>query len=997
MVDLPTVNAPVTTSQAPQPRISPQQVAQPYNELAGLLDKTGEALDAVATPLAEQAGYKAVTRDANGQIQVEKAPLFGPALAAYSRAVKIGAHAEGDAEHRRADIAMRQQFHDDPEGYLAAAEEFKKNAVEQYTKAAGPEVGITLGRTIDAQTTQTYKGLLNEKERLDLQRAEGDINKGISSAANDMMVLARGGASSKDFPEFQQASEKWDALTKEKLANPRLAYTQVQANYDRENLNGEIGGQGILYHVDQVQKDQGPNGGRDKALELAHTLLTDPDIKLSATQREKYYNKAVGEIRANDAQRRQDISEIRADATELRTRSALGMKVDPNEINDIADRLQTVGAPAQRASFLAAASRMPLNDDFGRQPIGEQVHQIQAVKGASAAKDAVEFFLGKGYTREQAAGIVGNLVHESGLDPNAVGDRGTSFGLAQHHAERAQALVDFAKERGTSPNDFRTQLEFIDKELHGSEGATLARLQAAQTPEQAAHAFIGYERPKGWTPENPAGGMGYESRLNFARTVFEGGEISVARSPAGALWLAANRGRELDKNAWARTAQIEKDWQSEKIRPSIKEVNDLTDAARATNNWALQDHLAEIVSKIDTAQAVAQLPLPQQSSISADLRQRGAEGQLDAGVAPWMKDLEAKTEAIRKGLKEDAPNTIAANFSDRFKAPPPLDLKNDDQLAAGLRYRGQLAQFGAQNYQEPALSALGKADLAQVQAALQTPNVADKVRIYSMFTATLPEDVLKATLAHLGATGPGAMIEAGAGAMLRDAPEIAQSILRGQQAFKTDKAYLPKGIPFGEEKAEGVSGDAGDFTVALNKKLPPDVFSLVGRTNPSGPYLMMQGMIKARYADLSAQVGDVSGKFNSARLTQAADDVTGGIVSLNGANLIAPARGMNQRQFDTMLGGVKDSELAGVTTAGGNPIDAATLRNSARLEGIGQGRYLVNFSKDATKPPIYAFTGAHTESPRPFVLDLRGRPVPVPTPMSAGEAFNASAQNFVGP
>src|SRR5581483_5886204 len=124
------------------------------------------------------------------------------------------------------------------------------------------------------------------------------------------------------------------------------------------------------------------------------------------------------------------------------------------------------GAFSQRAQFLAWASRVPLNDDFGRQPLAEQTHQLQAVKGAAAAKTAFDFFTGRGYTKEQAAGIVGNLVHESGLDPNAIGDRGTSIGLAQFHNERADALKAFAASKGKSPNDFQTQLEFIDQELH---------------------------------------------------------------------------------------------------------------------------------------------------------------------------------------------------------------------------------------------------------------------------------------------------------------------------------------------------------------------------------------------------------------------------------------------------------------------------------------------------------------------------------------------------
>lgn len=47
------------------------------------------------------------------------------------------------------------------------------------------------------------------------------------------------------------------------------------------------------------------------------------------------------------------------------------------------------------------------------------------------AQQVINFFLDKGLTREQASGIAGNLHEESALNPNIVGDNGTSFGIAQ--------------------------------------------------------------------------------------------------------------------------------------------------------------------------------------------------------------------------------------------------------------------------------------------------------------------------------------------------------------------------------------------------------------------------------------------------------------------------------------------------------------------------------------------------------------------------------------
>lgn len=95
-----------------------------------------------------------------------------------------------------------------------------------------------------------------------------------------------------------------------------------------------------------------------------------------------------------------------------------------------------------------------------------------------------------------AAGIVGNFAAESSFDTTAGGDNGTSFGLAQWHAGRFDALKDFAESRGTDWTDLQTQLDFTWKELNESYTGVLKALRNAETPEQAAKVFMDdYENP----------------------------------------------------------------------------------------------------------------------------------------------------------------------------------------------------------------------------------------------------------------------------------------------------------------------------------------------------------------------------------------------------------------------------------------------------------------------------------------------------------------------
>ena len=120
-------------------------------------------------------------------------------------------------------------------------------------------------------------------------------------------------------------------------------------------------------------------------------------------------------------------------------------------------------------------------------------------------KQAVQFFVDNGYTYNQAMGIVGNLMHESG-DPTLnnisnKGDNGSSFGMAQwHDPKKGQGrwtnLKNYAKSIGKSENDFEVQLQFVLKELKDNPYWD-KRLKATTTIEGATKQFmLDFENPK---------------------------------------------------------------------------------------------------------------------------------------------------------------------------------------------------------------------------------------------------------------------------------------------------------------------------------------------------------------------------------------------------------------------------------------------------------------------------------------------------------------------
>lgn len=120
-----------------------------------------------------------------------------------------------------------------------------------------------------------------------------------------------------------------------------------------------------------------------------------------------------------------------------------------------------------------------------------------------------------GFTASAAAGVVGNLVQESGLRTDAIGDNGTSGGLAQWHNERLDALKRFAAARGKDWTDLDTQIEFLAEEMRTSYADTYAKMQSAELPEIAGQIMTDeYEIP------DPAS-ANYGQRIANARAAYE--------------------------------------------------------------------------------------------------------------------------------------------------------------------------------------------------------------------------------------------------------------------------------------------------------------------------------------------------------------------------------------------------------------------------------------------------------------------------------------------
>ena len=114
---------------------------------------------------------------------------------------------------------------------------------------------------------------------------------------------------------------------------------------------------------------------------------------------------------------------------------------------------------------------------------------ITPIKSESQATQfAMKYFINKGLKPHQAAGLVGNLLRESQLNPKALNGASGAIGIAQWLGDRKRKLISLY---GKNPT-FEQQLDFVWNELNSTHKRGLYELQHSNTVEDAAANAFGW-------------------------------------------------------------------------------------------------------------------------------------------------------------------------------------------------------------------------------------------------------------------------------------------------------------------------------------------------------------------------------------------------------------------------------------------------------------------------------------------------------------------------
>ena len=332
-------------------------------------------------------------------------------------------------------------------------------------------------------------------------------------------------------------------------------------------------------------------------------------------------------------------------------------------------------------------------------------------------QDVVSFFTGKGYEPHQAAGIAGNLMQESTLNPTAKNPTSGAYGLPQWLGPRKKAFFDYTVKNKKDAADPLTQLEFMDLELNTTEKRAKDKLLATTTATDAAHTFSNaYERAGANEKKNAKRASYAEKIFNAIIPSAQAGEAK-AKPMTEQEWVAAGMPDTLTPTDVAKkTAKTKPMTEQEWVAAGMPDT--LESTAEAPLAWAdvpkkvagsilpstgklISTVASAIVHPADTMEGLIQLTSGGLAKILPDFimqyavpeKRKQAVDTANA-VGGIYKQKYGTEEGFKRALAED-PASVAADLSILFSGGASLAGKagltrTANVLATGAKYTNPL-------------------------------------------------------------------------------------------------------------------------------------------------------------------------------------------------------------------------------------------------------------------------------------------------------------------
>lgn len=359
------------------------------------------------------------------------------------------------------------------------------------------------------------------------------IKQSMAEYANEQ---AKAGASKTGLSAKNLKGIPSDALSdKERKKAIQEAQKAMRANIQelKDGLKDFITDLKDTLEKNKIAYDEGFMSMREYFNQKAEIERQEAEAKLQEAQAE------LAEIQKtpfkNEDDQRKEVSKLNRE-----------IKQYTRELNKATKAQQEVARNMERFTAAQKASYAFMTNNLGKGQNGDKVDPASFDALMSFNPESLEDKIAwamqmamlHGFDKDAAAGIVGNWIYESGgnLNPKAVGDSGSSYGIAQWHNDdwvagdaghgRWKELIDWANANNSDWTDFRTQVLFGLYELTKGREKGNYYANNGNWKQQARNYTSNVERPSASAKESSM-----SSRISYAGKAYElGGKQLVYAS-----------------------------------------------------------------------------------------------------------------------------------------------------------------------------------------------------------------------------------------------------------------------------------------------------------------------------------------------------------------------------------------------------------------------------------------------------------------------------------
>ncbi|WP_165820062.1 transglycosylase SLT domain-containing protein [Microvirga sp. KLBC 81] len=735
----------------------------PYTMTARALGYLGNRLEEATLPMQEAAGAQAVTMDADGNVKVNRRWLeFSQGDRAYNHAASVAGLAMARTKVSTDLTQLRIQFDGRPDEFQKAADAYVRDIGKGGDRFLRPLIQREAGNVAG----QLARGLMVDKERVDFQRFNNDLNAREQQLSDQLESLAE--QSGVNTPEFLEKQQELVDLRAQRAGNPKFAYSPEQAAID----NGRTGEHlKALAIVGQYRRQYLETGDLAGTLKAAEERLNAEDLKLPPDQRAKYLGAITARTQAAAAVRQETIRQTTDQADLLITALNSEDRVDPRTVDDTITTLRQYRQYSKVAQLETARVVNEIAPILRSGTPVEKAAAMARLRGQAATGTT---------DREAYYRAIGAA--ESSGDPNARNPNSSATGLFQFTKGTWDQLREDHPELGltadgrTDPEQQRRAIRIFTDENE----ARLRSIGAEPTAQNlyTAHflggagavRFIGGLRTN---PNAPAANYVDPDAVDANRTIFftDGGrgrartaqevysllgnKVGDASGSVGQGPVYAAAVKQLQTKF---NAEVEAAWTKVKTawdngdQPTQDEIQNVVALAPLLSDPKMRKEIAErfereeLLERVDGQSVVA-------IRTAVDELDRAAEaGDLPPAGRALRDGLAKREEILTKKLQDD-PLSLAGSgpLSGELgtgvrESIGPLRFDSVDTLRAQLQQRAIVARTVSNYHGQPLGSVLRPDDVPQVRQILQS---GDGGTVSAFFSAIggLDNDVLFATLA----------------------------------------------------------------------------------------------------------------------------------------------------------------------------------------------------------------------------------------------------------